>query len=529
MIGLALAGCGGGGGGGSSSGNGNTTSAVAFAPATIAATADGTQRSEVRLVATPSAELASAKPADIFIKVVDSNQVFSSGAYISSNGDGTFNAVMSTQASLAAGSYSGQLQVQLCKSADCASQYAGSPVSVPYRVNVGMMQPALTRWDGVADWSTAQGNAKHDGYVPVTLDPAKFSLRWHWTTPLYNPPSEPTIYNGTAVTSAGKSLIGLDENTGSQRWSSYFGWPNTVNSSTDGLASANGLVYVSWLATGGNGANNAQLLTFDIKTGSQLRSASYTDRFNLGDTPASRPTVDNGTVYLAGQKLTTVSANGVVSSYGPTLGYQSASVAVDGQNAYSYGALMNTPTSSGSEGELHVFDKNTGALKQTLPDAVSYLNWVPRAHAVVGAQNDIILVNPWNQYSQRALTRLNVGGGVAWSVRGDFNGQPVVANGKIHITCNFPTRVETYDEASGKLLWSQVLPYSNDQSAVLTFAPMIVTNNLLFVNGTTALYAIDLNSHRIVWQYPGMGTLALSANGLLYVTTYSGITAINLK
>jgi hypothetical protein len=44
----------------------------------------------------------------------------------------------------------------------------------------------------------------------------------------------------------------------------------------------------------------------------------------------------------------------------------------------------------------------------------------------------------------------------------------------------------------------------------------------------SALYAIDLTTHKTAWSYPVVGRLALSARGVLYVAGQSTLTAFNL-
>ena len=50
--------------------------------------------------------------------------------------DSQYHAVLQTAPSLAAGSYTGNLSVRLCRDSGCASQFPGSPVLLPYNLQV---------------------------------------------------------------------------------------------------------------------------------------------------------------------------------------------------------------------------------------------------------------------------------------------------------------------------------------------------------------------------------------------------------
>jgi hypothetical protein len=59
---------------------------------------------------------------------------------------------------------------------------------------------------------------------------------------------------------------------------------------------------------------------------------------------------------------------------------------------------------------------------------------------------------------------------------------------------------------------------------------MIATKNLLLVSTVANTYAVDLASHAPVWTYPAGGTLALSAQGILFIAQSSGkLTAVSVR
>jgi outer membrane protein assembly factor BamB len=59
---------------------------------------------------------------------------------------------------------------------------------------------------------------------------------------------------------------------------------------------------------------------------------------------------------------------------------------------------------------------------------------------------------------------------------------------------------------------------------------LVVTDNLAFVSGWDKTVAIDLATHRQVWEYPASGQLSISNRGVLYIGGEGGkIIAINLR
>ena len=93
---------------------------------------------------------------------------------------------------LAAGHYTGTVQLHVCSDTSCTTQVGGSPLVVPYDIQVAAKPAnsgltALSVQPGVPAWEMFQGNAAHTGYVPVTIDPTKFATRWLWSAP--GPPS----------------------------------------------------------------------------------------------------------------------------------------------------------------------------------------------------------------------------------------------------------------------------------------------------------------------------------------------------
>jgi len=65
--------------------------------------------------------------------------------------------------------------------------------------------------------------------------------------------------------------------------------------------------------------------------------------------------------------------------------------------------------------------------------------------------------------------------------------------------------------------------------AGITFmSDVLVTDNLVFVSTNAGTYAIDRTTHQSVWSYPQFGSVAISANGVLYIS-YGDIVAFDTQ
>jgi hypothetical protein len=125
-----LTSCGGGGGGGSS----GSKPALIFTPSTLTANfRAGTFASvTVRATATDPGSY----NGTLYVYIVDAKQVLAGTPSLSAVDSSTIAATLYTSASLAPGHYQGTFQVQLCRDVNCNSQYAGSPVPLPYDFTV---------------------------------------------------------------------------------------------------------------------------------------------------------------------------------------------------------------------------------------------------------------------------------------------------------------------------------------------------------------------------------------------------------
>jgi hypothetical protein len=226
--GLLLAACGGGGGGTTSNGVPvgvapsppsssipvpvpppvSTAAALRFSPETITATASaGTSVSAaVSAFVVRPGEL----DAPVFAMVIDESGVILPTARILAVTPTEYSAVLQTAPSLAPGSYNGVLTVKLCRDAGCASQFPGSPMSLPYAFKVLPLRPEALAAVPVTTLDTSM----HLGAAPPrTLSVAVSASALQWTASSNVPWTKLSnaTGNGNGVVSVDFAPAGLAE------------------------------------------------------------------------------------------------------------------------------------------------------------------------------------------------------------------------------------------------------------------------------------------------------------------------------
>lgn len=317
LLSATLTACGGGGGGST----GGTpapvvTPALTFNPATVRASVNAGSSLTLNVIASV------ARPAElsgsVFASVVDSNGVLQPNPQLLRDSDSQYHAVLQTAPGLAAGSYSGNFSVRLCRDSACASQFPGSPMTLPYSLQiVPAGQPTFSATPAVALSATTHlGGAAAS---PVTVSISAEGRNWSvasgasWLKPALNSGSgNATLsvafdasglavgeYSTTLVLSAndGQSVTlnaslsvqpsGLISNSSGLTFNAINGAPipaQAISIDTDDKASA------SWSATAGSawfsvtpnsGTTPASMtLAVDPRIGT-LASGSYTSSLSL--------------------------------------------------------------------------------------------------------------------------------------------------------------------------------------------------------------------------------------------------------
>jgi outer membrane protein assembly factor BamB len=95
-----------------------------------------------------------------------------------------------------------------------------------------------------------------------------------------------------------------------------------------------------------------------------------------------------------------------------------------------------------------------------------------------------------------------------------YTNHPAVAKGVVYATSNETRTLDALDEATGRLLWSWTPPEQSD-----FIGNVVVTDNVVLASTSTRIYAIDLVTHNYVWSAPTPGTMSISADRMLFVST----------
>lgn len=512
------------GGGSDSTGADQTTSiipvtppAATFSPSSVSQTYDMGESNTFTVQGTLTSQITE----PVYVFILDNKGVITSDVSITRMANGSYTATLKTSPSLAAGRYEGNFELRLCRDPNCAAQFSGSPVLLPYvfQVNSLINLTALSRWSNVNDWETFQGNAAHTGYVPVTLDPAQFSQRWRWIAPDSGIRVSPVVAaNGLVYTStsgyfaATSKLIAISEDDKSTQWQHDFGSIFALNPP----AISGSKVYA---ATSGH--SDTFMWSFNASTGTQL----FRTPFNSQWEHYYAPTVSNGSVYTNGGYY------GGMNSFDAALGttnwftslaqYDQWTPAVDANYAYAYVG-----------GSLNVLNRSTGALAFSIPDPRFDSSAGVYGAPIIGSNTSVITVNGRDFYGND-LVSFNINQrNVSWSKAGKYSANPALANGIIYAVNDSPYQLEARRESDGALQWS----WSPTDSTEKTFiGNVIATANMVLLSTNKRVYAISLVTHAPVWSYSKPGELALSANGVLYIATSTdgesdgGITAINMK
>jgi hypothetical protein len=363
----------------------------------------------------------------------------------------------------------------------------------------------LGDWSGAIEWTTYQGNAKHTGYNPVTMDTHVFAELWTKTvsTAALNPVTagDGKVFVTTNSYFGIQQARALDARTGGELWMRDFGNIHTVNPP----AYANSTVY---LQTGGHG--DSFLWALDATTGSVRFQSAFGNQWSH----YFAPTVVGATVYMAGGyyggMYSFFATNGVQRSFTSLNQYDQFTPAVSGGYVYAYTGLYQP--------KLTVVDTTTGQVAYEIADpGFVWDGWSMNTAPTLGGASNLLATNGGRLISFNLQART-----IGYQLSPGFRGQPTVANGVIHVANG--TQIQARAEGDGSLLWSWAPPEGQP------VGPIIATNNMLLVSTAANTYAVDLVSHAHVWSYPAGGHLTLSAQGILFIAQSSGkLTAVSMR
>jgi hypothetical protein len=447
---------------------------------------------------------------------------------VAAMGNGSFMLALVTNPSVSPNVFAGNVKLNLCKDNGCTTPLEVSNVIVPFSVTVlssisawpGDHQTPLARWEGVSDWSTIQGNSAHTGFVPVTVDPDKFTTRWktigNTVTEVWAPKANLSTENGLiyVVSASSFMLYAKRESDASEAW--HYSFAGMIYFEPNPAAVKNGVVYVP-----AGHQTETYMFAFDAANGSLVYRTPMSSQWDFYSAPTVGP---NGMLYAnAGMfgGLYAFNPSGNQLFFTPEAEQSNWTPAVDATGVYAW------------TGVLRVHDLLTGQVLHQIVDP-TYQNFVYEIGGapVIGAPGSIFAAG----YANAGLNAGGIGNtltnfrtntdSIGWQVRGVYPTTPGYKDQVIYPTNNNPFRLEARAESDGELLWSWTPPAAGDSRFI---SETLLTQNLAFVSTDRATYAIDLKTHHAVFSYPAHGKLALSANGVLYIQNTNDLIAINLK
>lgn len=540
---FALAGCGGGGGGGNKSGSGgnqgggSTTTPAASLTVTVtspAINASITQGDAYSASVSGTWSASNLGNGAVYLQVTDSANTFILPAIQQAPGNKAFSYALPIATALASGEHSGSIAVRACKDVACSQPYSGATGSISYRIVVG----------NPADWGTEQGNAAHDGYVPISVDSSKFVKAWEWNSSNNESSSQnylagPVTGDGavylrhrltTAQGGVGKiqdGIMALDESDGGVRWTySAPSGPDGMTIYLGNPAYASGRLYFGeWLGVMASG-----FTALDSRSGSEVLSSSSI----LMSDPRMVPTPLDGNLYFSEQDS----------------GFR-VCVALDGADGQALWhsaplsepdvAMSTLPLAVASDAEhvyfqgqagLHIIDKSTSNEVAVLPSSrAADDNFDPPLVTLGGRGNALTYVYKFSPVSfqyEWFIQSYNIASRtLEWVTPLYFNAVPAVANSVIYSARSENNKVSLHalDEVTGQTLWVWNAPEADARFLV---GNIVATKSHVFLSaggptmGTATTWAVDVRTHQAAWSYPAGGAKAISANRVLYITQSSG-------
>ncbi len=445
----------------------------------------------------------------VFVRAFDENKNIITNSTQNATSTNSFSLQITTNPKLLEGNYNSSISVVACKDLNCKNLYENALQTLK-------IQLSLT---SVPEWQTHQGNAAHNGYVPIWVATNNFKKIWEWKRPItteslkgINSPAagKGHVYISTDVFFNDAAVIALDELTGNEVWRLSFGSMPALNAPAINQDSL-------FIATSGH--QDTKVWAIKRTDGKLKFQSSFSSQWSN----YLAPTVDENLIFQTG---------------GYFGGELTAFSTVDGSKVWNKSAATSwgrdtatidqnyVYTHDGSK--LSMFNKQDGALITSISDPFgSSTNYEYNAAPVIGSNSNILaysggtLGGSVGANSEYVVARVISSFDIAkkqynWSTQSSYKTFFAVANGVIYATKNSPVALDAIDENTGKVLWSWTAPSNLDTSF---HRNVVVTNNLLFFSTNANLYAIDITSKKVVWSYPEPGMISISDNRILFLAT----------
>lgn len=518
----SLVACGGGGGGGAGvEDNGWLT----FAPARLEVSFHRGDPTSATVVASSSRVL----DGPVQVGVLDPDGVLTGSVLLDLRGT-QVSVGLRLNPALAARVHAGSLEVRVCRDRPdrCAEPWGG-PWQLPYRITVlpGTNLTPLSALSGAMPWRTVGGDAGHTGFVPATVDPARFGRRW--SVPVLEPWVKASdvgfaveggrVYLLAGQYGSGWKVTAYSEADGQVDWASDLGTLLWVGQP----AAGHGHVYAASSA----GSTGTALWVLDQATGALVKRLPMTSQFDRwgppeihGDAVYTPSGMYGGLSRFDGVQL----SESWFSSSAPWFTRPYTPLA-DGAFVYMYAA-----------GGLLALNAADGTLAFQIPVASSSGGAAPGLAPVLGPSGGVFhaFIPEFGRTAGAArLVRFDVIQRTSpWARAGSYNSEPVVAGGVLYIVNG--EVLEALAAETGERLWSWTIPGAPPGPDVQTNRvrrqEVLVVGRHAFVTAAQALHVVDIDTHQQVWSHPVAGRLAVSENGVLYVLTWEGrLVAVNLR
>jgi hypothetical protein len=353
-------------------------------------------------------------------------------------------------------------------------------------------------------WPTYQANARHDGYLPLSLRTADFNKVWSVAVGNGAPLNPVTAADGRVFCStysyfgSGDSFFALDARDGHVMWSKAY---SAFSINPPGCAYGNAYIQTC------NHASDTWLHAYDAATGRVIFNAPHAAQWER----YYAPTPFDGKMYVDGGYYGGMYAFDALSGsqqwFLDLPQYDEWTPAVDSSFVYAYLGEYNPG--------LYVARREDAAQIFMIPDShFEWDGWSMNLAPTLGAHGEVVAIHDGRLIHFNLATRT-----IDWELARSFQGQPSVAHDLIYAIDG--RGMVALDEVTGVQRWSWTPSGFGGLSGT-----MIVTDTHLFASSADSVFALDLASHQRVWSYPAAGALALG-NGQLYVAASSGmLTAI---
>ena len=386
------------------------------------------------------------------------------------------------------------------RSASVAITVASAPAAAPDR--------------GV-DWATYNGDFQHTGYVNLTIDPAR--LRQLFDVSVY-PTSkwhQPTTGAGRVYLTSQKNVndtarvAALDGRTGAILWQrSVYDNDEQSQFSYDGTSLFFTSANLAWALDPVTGAprwrtigpSDPQQYLAPVIAGNALVSAGARDL----SVPSQYAGGFTGYDRITGRQLYSVRDVGGHTPWTPAV-----------RNTLVYTVL----------GGVQSFDSNDGSLRSRF---IVPTRLTDGTFSISASGTLVTLQGYFPGLLGQQLVGVDlINDRKTWSVTSSYFAMPVMASGIVYTAA--ADHIEARSEVDGTLEWTfaldDKLPYYPHQ--------LIVANNVLISSsnwsgsqGTTTF--IDLSTHQLLLNYPRGGEIAISRDGILYVTSQDRLAAVAL-